>query len=87
MGKAYLRNGTIIDLSEEQTIALAKAIMILPWHKMIKLNGVEFCVNDLDLEAKRIAELPQQGKLGIVTEVVRVEKKSRKQQKGIDFSN
>jgi hypothetical protein len=62
-------------------------IMILPHHKIIKVNGVEFCINDIDLEAERLAKLPQQGRFSIEVETVAPKKRSRKQQKSIDFSN
>ena len=76
MGFVILRDGTRIELDESQSIALAKAIMIFPPYKLMKINGVEFSVNDIDLEAERKARLPQQ--MGLALEVQTVEKQPRK---------
>lgn len=76
MGFVILRDGTRIDTTEEQDLALAKMIMILPPYKLMKLNGVEFSTNDIDLEAERKARLPQQ--MGLAIEVQTVEKPKRR---------
>lgn len=76
MGLVILRDGTRIETTEEQTLALAKMIMLLPPYKLMKLNGIEFSANDIDLEAERKARLPQQ--IGLAIEVATVEKVPRK---------
>lgn len=73
MGKIVLNDGTLIELTDEQSISLAKAIMILPHHKLLIMDGVTFSVNDIDQEASKKARLPQQTRLGI--EVASVEPK------------
>lgn len=73
MGKIILRDGTVVELTEEQDFKLAKMIMYLPNHKLMKIAGATFSANDIDLEAGRLAKLPKQ--MGLAIEVKTVDKK------------
>lgn len=75
MGLVILRDGTRIELTEDQDMRLAKMIMLLPAHRLVTVNGVTFSQNDIDLEAERKAKLPQQTRLAI--EVASVENKRK----------
>jgi len=60
MGRVYLKDGRILDITEEQSIYLAKLFFFIPDHKSIKLADEVFTFADLDYDAYRRAKLPQQ---------------------------
>jgi len=76
MGTLFLKDGRVLELSDEQTMYLAKLIFFIPNHKQIKLNGEIFTLDDLDHEAKRLSQLPQQTGIGI--NVAAVDKSERR---------
>jgi hypothetical protein len=74
--KVYLKGNKILDVTPEQSLNLAKAIVLLPDYKEIKINGVTFTMNDLDEAAYKKSRWPQQTHLNVRVKVV--EKKRRK---------
>jgi hypothetical protein len=65
LNQVYLKNGVIVEVNDDESMALAKYIMLFPPHKYFTMGGVSFRVKDLDFDAKRLSKLPQQGKLDI----------------------
>lgn len=65
MNKVYLKNGVVVELDNDESIRLAKYMMLLPEYKVFTLGGVSFAIKDLDYDAKEKAKLPQQLKLDI----------------------
>lgn len=57
--KLFLKGGREYDLTYDQTIMLAKYIMHMPEWKKIKLHGVVFAIEDIDLDAVREYLKPQ----------------------------
>jgi hypothetical protein len=76
MGKVILRDGSSTELTPEQDMQLAKMIMLLPAHQLMKVNGLTFSQNDIDLEAERKDKLPKQ--MGLAIEVATVEVKRKR---------
>lgn len=87
MPELFLTGGRIIQITDEQSIHIAKCIMLLPDWKQVKVGGVTFRMDEIDVEAQRLSKLPKQEHLDIRVPVVDVEKRSRKKQKSLDFAN
>jgi hypothetical protein len=71
VGWVFLKNGKQFEIDEEQSIRLAKYIMLLPDFKYFTLAGERLCIKDIDFEAHRLSKLPQQTKLDIRTKIVK----------------
>jgi hypothetical protein len=67
LNKIYLKDGRVIELTEDESMKLAKYMMLLPEHKVFSMGGISFAIKDLDYDAKEKAKLPQQMKLDIRT--------------------
>lgn len=87
MAEWFLTGGRILNVTEEQSLNIAKCYMMLPEWKKITVNGTTFRLDEIDVEAYKASKIPKQESLGIRVKTVDVEKKSRKRQKSIDFSN
>ena len=68
-------------------MTIAKAMMLLPEWKQLKIGDVTFRLDEIDHEAKRLSKLPKQEHFDIRVPVVDVEKSKRKSKKGIDNWN
>ena len=87
MPELFLTGGRILTITEEQSMTIAKAMMLLPEWKQLKIGDVVFRLDEIDHEAKRLSKLPKQEHFDIRVPVVDVEKKSRKTKKAIDNWN
>ena len=85
MPELFLTGNRIIPITDEQSMQIAKAIMLLPDWKQITVNGTTFRMDEIDAEAQRLSKLPKQEHFDIRVPVVDVEKKSRKPKKSIDI--
>jgi len=70
VGKIFLKDGRVLDLTEDQSLYLARITMFIPNFKTIKLNDEVFTLKDIDHEAWAKAQLPQQTGMGLDVEVV-----------------
>jgi hypothetical protein len=87
MPELFLTGGRILEITEEQSMTIAKAMMLLPEWKQLKIGDVVFRLDEIDHEAKRLSKLPKQEHFDIRVPVVDVEKKTRKTKKSIDNWN
>ena len=87
MPELFLTGGRVLQITDAESLHLAKCIMLLPDWKQVKIQGTVFRLDEIDHEAKRLSKLPKQEHLDIRVPVVDVEKKTRKKQKGIDNFN
>ncbi len=87
MPQLFLTGGRILEITEEQSMTIAKAMMLLPDWKQLKIGDVVFRLDEIDHEAKRLSKLPKQEHFDIRVPVVDVEKKTRKTKKSIDNWN
>lgn len=77
MSKLFLKDGREFDLTEEQSIQLAKLIFLIPeWKKIRFSNGAIFCLDDIDHDKGREYRKPQL-KLLDFEQVEPVEKKKK----------
>lgn len=67
MSHVYLKDGRRIDITYDESVRLAKYIMLIPDFKVFMMGGVSFATKDIDYEAERLSKLPQQMKLEIRT--------------------
>lgn len=87
MPELFLTGGRILEITEEQSMTIAKAMMLLPEWKQLKIGDVVFRLDEIDHEAKRLSRLPKQEHFDIRVPVVDVEKTKRKSKKSIDNWN
>lgn len=59
MSKVFLTNGQVIDITQEESLKLAKLIMFLPDWRSIGIRGRKFTVKDIDLKKGREYRNPQ----------------------------
>ena len=87
MPELFLTGGRVLQITDEESMHLAKCIVMLPEWRQVRIQGVTFRLDEIDHEAKRLSKLPKQEHLDIRVPVVDVEKKTRKKQKAIDNFN
>jgi len=87
MPELFLTGGRIIQITDEESLHLAKCIMLLPDWRQVRIRDVVFRLDEIDIEALRKSKLPKQEHFDLRVPVVDVEKKSRKRIKGIDKWN
>lgn len=75
MGFVYLSRGRRVELTYDESIKLAKYIMLLPDFKKFILGGVWFSTSEIDLETEKKSKLPEQYKLDIRTKVLDLKRK------------
>ena len=70
MGRQFLKDGRVLDLTEEQSIYLAQLVFFIPDYKTIKMNDQVFTLADIDHEAYKKSLLPQQTGMELGVEAV-----------------
>lgn len=85
MPELFLTGGRILQITDDESMHLAKCIVMLPEWKQVKIQGTVFRLDEIDHEAKRLSKLPKQEHFDIRVPVVDVEKKTRKSKKTIDI--
>lgn len=87
MPELFLTGGRVLQITDKESMHLAKCIVMLPEWRQVRIQGVTFRLDEIDHEAKRLSKLPKQEHFDIRVPVVDVEKKTRKTQKSIDNWN
>lgn len=87
MPQLFLTGGRVIEITDDESLHLAKCIMLLPEWRQVQVHGVAFRLDEIDVEAQRLSKLPKQEHLDIRVPVVDVEKKVRKSKKSLDNWN
>ena len=87
MPELFLTGGRILQITDDESLHLAKCIMLLPEWKKLRIQNVVFRLDEIDIEAQRLSRLPKQEMFDIRVPVKDVEKKTRKTKKGIDNWN
>jgi len=87
MPELFLTGGRVLQITDAESIHLAKCILLLPDWKQVKIQGTVFRLDEIDPEAQRLSKLPKQEHFDIRVPVVDVEKRTRKSKKSIDNWN